>query len=60
MSSMDEKLDVLIASVAKLRELHEQSQLELDEKLKEDIAATQMDMMDVVIKKAQKDCTYKL
>ena len=55
MSSTDEKLDALMASVSNLQRSHEQSQLELDRKLRnleEDVEATQMDVTERAIKKS--------
>ena len=62
MSSTDEKLDALIASVSKLQDSHKQSQLELDGKLKkpeEDVAATQLDVTKRVIKKVRRNRLYE-
>ena len=62
MSSTDEKLNFLIASVSELQSSHEQSQCKLDEKLKkleEDVVATQMDVTEWAIKKARRDCPYE-
>ena len=62
MSSMEEKLDDLIRSVAALTEGQRDSKRELDEKLKKlehDVATAQEDATERAIKRAKRECPYE-